>query len=101
VAVTRESKIFDPADGFAPLVDPVEVTDPTIFHRGSRWWMCVATEVADRPGIQRATASLADGAPLAATGWRLRADGTDPPRIAAGTRGRGSRRCSMRAPTAC
>jgi hypothetical protein len=82
VNILADAKVFDPADGFAPLVDPIEVTDPSIFKRDGRWWMCVATEVANRPGIQLATASLPPGAPLAASGWTLTADGRDPQRIA-------------------
>jgi hypothetical protein len=35
----KESKIFDPADGFAPLTDPLSITDCTIARRGNRWWM--------------------------------------------------------------
>jgi len=77
-----ETRVFDPALGFAPLEDPVEVTDPTIFQRGDRWWMCVASEVANRPGIQLATASLPAGAPLSATGWTLTPDARDRTRIA-------------------
>jgi hypothetical protein len=56
-----ETKVFDPADGFAPLTDVIEVTDPAIFRRGDRWWMCVGTQVALRPGIQLAMASLTEG----------------------------------------
>jgi hypothetical protein len=78
----RETCVFNPADGFAPLTDPCEVTDPTVFMRDGRWWMCVATEVAGRPGIQLGTASLAPGAPLSATGWALTPDPGDPHRIA-------------------
>jgi hypothetical protein len=79
--MTTETKVFDPAGGFAPLTDPVEVTDPTLVKRGNRWWMYVATEVADRPGIQLASASLPDGAPLSATGWTLMPDRNDPRKI--------------------
>lgn len=74
--------VFDPARGFAPLTDPIEVTDPSVFRRGRRWWMCVATEVAHRPGIQLATASLPDGAPLSAEGWVLTPDPGDAHRLA-------------------
>jgi hypothetical protein len=77
-----ETKVFDPADGFAPLTDVVEATDPTVFRRGDRWWMAVATQVANRPGVQLATASLPEGAPLSAPGWRLPSDSRDPTRIA-------------------
>jgi len=77
-----ETKVFDPADGFAPLTDVREATDPTVFQRGDRWWMCVATEVANRPGIQLATASLPEAAPLSPSGWRLTAERDDITRIA-------------------
>src|SRR6476659_6763975 len=78
----KETKVFDPADGFAPLTDPVEVTDPTIVKRGNRWWMYVATEVDGRPGIQLASAALPEAAPLSATGWRLTPDPGDPQKLA-------------------
>jgi hypothetical protein len=72
-----ETKVFDPADGFAPLTDVNEVTDPTVFKLGDRWCMCVATEVANRPGIQLATALLPEAAPLSSSGWRLIAEPHD------------------------
>lgn len=78
----RETCVFNPASGFAPLTDVIEVTDPTIFTRDGRWWMCVATEVAGRPAIQLGTASLPAGAPLSASGWTLTADAREPQRIA-------------------
>jgi hypothetical protein len=77
----RETSVFDPARGFAPLTDPVEVTDPTVFRRGGRWWMCAASEVAHRPGIQLSLAALPDGAPLSAAGWRLAPDPREPHRL--------------------
>jgi hypothetical protein len=78
----RETCIFTPANGFAPLTDVVEVTDPTVFKRDDRWWMCVGTEVRGREAIQLGTASLPPGAPLSATGWTLTADAREPHRIA-------------------
>jgi len=77
-----ETKVFDPADGFAPLTGVIEVTDPAIFVRDDRWRMCVGTQVAQRPGIQLAIASLAHGAPLSASGWTLPAEQDDLTRIA-------------------
>jgi hypothetical protein len=82
VSAPIETRIFDPASGFAPVRDVTEVTDPAIFRRGNRWWMCVATDVGGRPGIQLATASLPHGAPLSAQGWTLTADPTDAHRLA-------------------
>ncbi len=64
-----ETKIFDPADGFAPLIDPYVVTDSSVVKRGDTWWMYLAGKVGGREGIQLMSASLAKGAPLAATGW--------------------------------
>jgi hypothetical protein len=34
-----ETKIFDPADGFAPFVDPIVVTDASVAKRGNQWWL--------------------------------------------------------------
>jgi len=44
----KEIKIFDPAEGFAPFTDPVELTDSTVAKRGDRWWMYLAGEVQAR-----------------------------------------------------
>jgi hypothetical protein len=77
-----EKKVFDPADGFAPLIDVREVTDPSLAKRGNKWWLYGAAEVAGRPGIQLVGAALPEGAPLSATGWTLMTDAHDPRHIA-------------------
>jgi hypothetical protein len=78
----NKTKIFDPADGFAPLTDPGNVTDATVAHRDGRWWMCLAGTVVGKPGIHLFSASLSPGAPLAATGWKLTSNEHDPTKIA-------------------
>ncbi len=78
----RKTCIFNPSRGFAPLTDPIEVTDPTLVKRNGRWWMCAATEVAGRPGIQLTSASLPQGAPLSAEGWTLEPDPAGPGTLA-------------------
>lgn len=78
----KETKIFDPRDGYAPFVDPAVVTDATVAKRGNRWWMYVAGRVLQREGIQLFSASLPEGAPLSAKGWKLTADPKSPKRVA-------------------
>ena len=78
----RETRVFDPALGFAPLIDVIEVTDSTLARRGDRWWMYLAGEAAGHEGIRLFSASLPAGAPLGAHGWRLTPDPGDPTRIA-------------------
>ena len=78
----RETKIFDPRDGFAPLTDPVVVTDSSVVKRGDRWWMYLAGRVANREGIQLLSASLPQAAPLSASGWTLTPDPHDPTKAA-------------------
>lgn len=78
----QETKIFDPADGFAPLVGIEEMTDATVVKRGNRWWMYLAGGIHDKPAIQFASASLPEGAPLSASGWKLTVDPKDPTKIA-------------------
>jgi hypothetical protein len=82
VAGGKETKVFDPADGFAPLTNVVELTDSTLAKRGNRWWMYLAGEALGHEGIRLFSASLPEGAPLAATGWRVTAEAGDPHRIA-------------------
>jgi len=73
----KEHKIFDPADGFAPLTNLLEVTDSTVVRRGDQWWMCLAGQFKDREGIHLFSASLPKGALLARTGWKVTLDGND------------------------
>jgi hypothetical protein len=80
--IARKTKIFDPADGFAPLTDPYVVTDSSVVKRGDQWWMYLAGKIQDRPAIQLFSASLPPGAPLAATGWQLTPDPQNPSKVA-------------------
>ena len=59
-----ETKIFDPADGFAPFLDRGELCDATVAKRGDQWWMFLAGDIPGREGIQLFSASLPPGAPL-------------------------------------
>ena len=78
----NETKIFDPADGFAPFTDPWIVTDSSVVKRGDRYWMYLAGKVQNREAIQLFSASLPAGAPLSATGWSLTSDPENPTRVA-------------------
>ena len=78
----NETKIFDPADGFAPFTDPLVVTDSSVAKRGEQWWMYLAGKVQNREAIQLFSASLPVGAPLAATGWTLTPDPADASKVA-------------------
>jgi len=78
----KKTKIFDPADGFAPLTDPGNVTDATVVYREGRWWMYLAGTVLGSHGIHLFSASLPPGVPLGPTGWTLTADEFNPTKIA-------------------
>jgi hypothetical protein len=78
----KETKIFDPADGFAPLTDTYILTDSSVVKRGNRWWMYLAGRAMNRPSIELFSASLPENAPLAATGWILTARSDDKTKIA-------------------
>ena len=82
MSLATETKIFDPADGFAPLTDPYVVTDASVVKRGSRWWMYLAGKIGGHPAIQLVSASLPVDAPLSASGWTLSADPDDPAKAA-------------------
>ncbi|HEU4387328.1 MAG TPA: hypothetical protein VFV34_05990 [Blastocatellia bacterium] len=77
----KETKIFDPADGYAPLTDAFAITDSTVVKRDNRWWMYLGGVARGKPATQLFSASLPEGAPLAATGWRVTPDSTDKTRI--------------------
>src|SRR5581483_6422205 len=78
----KETKIFDPADGFAPLTDAFILTDSSVVKRGNRWWMYLAGRAMNRASIELFSASLPAGAPLAAIGWTLTARSDDKTKIA-------------------
>ncbi len=78
----KETKIFDPADGFAPFTNVVEITDASVVKRGNRWWMYTAGAIGGLPAIQLSSASLPEGAPLSATGWQLTADPENATKVA-------------------
>ena len=78
----KETKIFDPANGFAPLTDALILTDSSVIKRGNRWWMYLAGRAMNRQSIELFSASLPEGAPLGATGWTLGARSDDRTKIA-------------------
>ncbi|HVI80954.1 MAG TPA: hypothetical protein VM715_22950 [Candidatus Acidoferrum sp.] len=55
--ILTKTKIFDPADRFAPLADPGNLTDCTVAKRNRQWWMYLAGTVIGRPGIHLFSAS--------------------------------------------
>ena len=71
-----ETKIFDPADGFGPLTDTFILTDASVVKRGNRWWMYLAGRALNRTSIELFSASLPEGAPLTARGWKLTSQGS-------------------------
>jgi hypothetical protein len=73
----KETKIFDPADGFGVLTNLAEVTDATVAKRGNRWWMYLAGSLVGQEGIHLFSASLPEGAALAGKGWQLSSDPRD------------------------
>lgn len=78
----QETKIFDPADGFAPITDLAEITDPTVGKRGDRWCMFAAGQLRGQHAQHLFSASLPAGAPLSAQGWQLTPLPGDPTKIA-------------------
>ena len=84
----RETKIFDPADGYGALTDVVAATDSTVVKRGSQWWMFLAGKLAGPGATDLFSASLPESAPLTSSGWLLTPDVDHSSRIARlGTQG--------------
>jgi hypothetical protein len=82
MAFAKETKIFDPADGFGSLINLAEVTDSTLAKRGNRWWMYLAGSLIGQEGIHLFSASLPGGATLSATGWQLTSLASDSAKVA-------------------
>ncbi len=76
------TKLFDPADGFAPLTDAWAITDATLAKRGDQWWMYMAGKATNRPSIDLFSASLPEGTPLSISGWEVTASLQDATKIA-------------------
>jgi len=74
----RETKLFDPADGFAPVTDALEVTDATVVKRANRWWMYLAGQLKNNPEVLLLSASLPEGSKLSAAGWKLTPNAKNP-----------------------
>lgn len=78
----EETKIFDPADGFGPITDLIIATDATVARRANTWWMYLAGKLKDKDGIHLFSASLPEGAPLAAAGWTITPEPDDCGKVA-------------------
>ncbi|MGA2742827.1 MAG: hypothetical protein ABSG65_35980 [Bryobacteraceae bacterium] len=65
-----ELKIFDPRDASTGS-DGVELVDSGIVQRNQRWWMYLAGQPRGFGATDIYSASLATGAALSATGWKL------------------------------
>lgn len=65
-----DSKIFDPRDPSTGS-DGAELLDATVVQRGEQFWMYLAGQAARYGPTEIFSASLARGAPLSATGWKL------------------------------
>jgi hypothetical protein len=68
-----DTKIFDPRDP-ATGSGGAEVLDASVVQRDTRWWMVLAGQAAGYGATELYSASLAERAPLAATGWALDRD---------------------------
>lgn len=77
----KETIVFDPANGFAPITDLLEVTDASVAKRSISWCMFLAGQRKDDPSVHLFSAALPEGAPLASTGWNLTPDPQNPSRI--------------------
>jgi len=80
------TRIFDAGKGYGSLTELKTLVDCTVVRRQGRWWMCLAGVDKTSWQIQLFSASLSEGAPLAATGWTITADEQDPakPALVAG-----------------
>ena len=65
-----ESKVFDPRDASTGS-GGAELSDATVVNRGDQWWMFLAGQAHGHGATDIYSASLPEGAPLSATGWKL------------------------------
>ena len=76
--VSRETKVFDPADGFGNVSDLREICDVTLALRDRQWWLFAAGQRAGSTSTQLYSAFLPSGAPLSADGWQIATRSDDP-----------------------
>jgi hypothetical protein len=94
--ILRKTKVFDPADGFGPVKDLVELSDATLCQRLGRWWIFLAGQRRGEGVIALFSGSLPEGAPLRPTGWNLATMPGDPGRaepLGGAPNGAGGRHC--------
>lgn len=74
-----KTKVFDPSDrtGFGTVTNIDVFTDATLMKRDGRWTLMGGVSTA-AGRLSIASASLPEGAPLSATGWRIDAVPGDP-----------------------
>ena len=78
----KHTTIFDAGKGYGPLTTLRTLVDCTVLKRQGRWWMVICGVESTSHEIHLFSASLPEGAPLAAHGWTITTDPTDPARAA-------------------
>jgi hypothetical protein len=67
----KKSKIFDPADGFAPIADALSLCDCSVVKRGNKWCMYLAGDAIGGEVPELFSASLPEDKALSSDGWEI------------------------------
>lgn len=101
ISSRKSTRIFDAGKGYGACTGLRTFVDCTVLKRDARWRMYGCGLSSDDREIQMFSASLPEGAPLAATGWQIKVEASDPgrPALLAGKSkshewdGKGGRHC--------